>query len=158
MARHTSRTTPLARIGLLVLMFATAAPAADGLSIDHARIPAPPAGAPVLAGYVDLTNPTDEAIRITGAASPAFGRIELHESLVDDGTTRMARREYVEVTANDRLSLAPRGLHLMLFAPAREFAAGDTIDIRIHTTAGDIEVGFAVIEAMQVERHGGHDH
>lgn len=41
------------------------------------------------AGYFMLTNPTDQALVLTGASSPACGSLMLHESIETNGTAHM---------------------------------------------------------------------
>ena len=66
------------------------------------------------AGYFVLTNTTDSPIRITAAASPQFGMIEMHETTIEDGIARMREIEELVVPANSSVTFERGGKHLML--------------------------------------------
>ena len=93
-----------------------AAALADELVIEGAWIRLPPPGANT-AGYMTLVNDGDAPVRLTGVASDSVERVELHESAVEGGVARMRHVDSIEIPAHGRLTLAPRGLHLMLIRP-----------------------------------------
>ena len=59
------------------------------------------------AGYLTLTNATDAPIRVVGAESPQFERVEIHESALHDGVAHMTPVDGVTVPANGSVTLAP---------------------------------------------------
>ncbi len=69
------------------------------------------------AGYMTLTNNSDEAIVITRVSSPQFGRAEIHETVIEDNVSRMRPVEELTIAAGDAVSLEPGGKHLMLMQP-----------------------------------------
>lgn len=84
------------------------------LVADEVEITRPMPGRHMSAGYLVLTNNTDEPIRITGATSPQFGRVEIHETTLEDGVARMRRLEELVVPARQSVRLERGGKHLML--------------------------------------------
>ena len=66
------------------------------------------------AGYLVLTNNTDEAMRITAVESPQFGRVEIHETTIVEGVSRMRELEELTVPAHGSVALQRGGKHLML--------------------------------------------
>ena len=94
------------------------------LRFDNAWVRPPVAGRTTTAAYVDVTNPGDVAIIVTGFASedPDL-RVELHETTQDGGMMRMRSLGRVTIPPNSTVSFAPGGKHLMLFG--FDGAAGD---------------------------------
>lgn len=119
-------------LSVLLVGFALLVPglAAGGeLEIEDAWVRLPPPGANT-AGYMTLVNRGDTPIRVTGVVSDTVERVELHESLVADGVARMRPVEIIEVPAGGRVTLAPRGLHLMLIRPG-PLAEGGTVSLEL---------------------------
>lgn len=127
----------LRRLGLLLLVAASgsvqaqdAAPAADApLVASDAWIRTPPPGSPVMAGYVTLRNDGVREVRFAKLRSDAFGAIEIHEMRDSGGMMRMRPVPELVIQPGDTETLAPGGLHLMLFRPTREIADGATVTI-----------------------------
>lgn len=71
------------------------------------------------AGYMSISNTTGTDVTLEGASAEGAGRIELHESLLDDdGTmTMQARPEGFAIAAGETITLEPGGKHLMIFDP-----------------------------------------
>lgn len=152
----TSRSLLLFALPALLL-----APSAHALGIHDARTPEPPPGAPVLAGYMELHNEGDEAVTITGASSPAFEHVEIHDTKVEDDQATMFELDTLEVPAGGQVSLVPRGKHVMLYTPAEEVVVGDTLPLTLETDQGTIAVDLEVIDRDELESHNGdgdHDH
>jgi copper(I)-binding protein len=87
------------------------------LVISDIVITAPMPGRQMSAGYLSLTNNTDEAIRISRVVSPQFETVEIHESLLEDGVAKMRRIAELSIPPNSTVSLARGGKHLMLMRP-----------------------------------------
>ena len=111
-----------------------ASEAAEPQFIDGWVRAAPPT-ARVLAGYGVFRNASSAPMRIDGASSGDFARVELHEMDMTDGVMRMRKRDTLDVPADGRVALAPGALHLMLFEPRRLLAAGDTVEIEFRAGA-----------------------
>ncbi len=86
------------------------------------------------AGYMTLSNNTDEAITITRVSSPQYGRAEIHETVVEDDVARMRPVDALTIPAGDSARLEPGGRHLMLMQPvdspesvSLNLYAGDTL-------------------------------
>lgn len=120
------------RLCLSLLLFAVSAQAdTPALSARDGWIrPAPPV-AKVRAGYVVIENSGDTEVVLTKASSPDFGAIEIHTMYDDAGTMRMRRVPELRVPAKGKVELKPGGLHLMMFRPQRDLAAGDQVEVSI---------------------------
>ena len=84
------------------------------LVASDVEITKPMPGRGMSAGYFVLSNNTDQDIRITGAKSPQFGSVQIHETTVEDGVARMRRIDALLVPAKGKVTLERGGKHLML--------------------------------------------
>ena len=161
------RTLPAAALAVA----AVAAPSAAGLAhahefragdieIGHPHAPAPPPGAPSVAGYMTLVNEGDEPDRLLGATARFAGRVELHSTTMDGDVARMRMLETgIEIPGGASVPLAPNGTHLMFVDPAPGLAVGDELPVTLHfERAGDAEVVFDVEDGVvPASSHEGHD-
>lgn len=118
---------------------------AGPIKIEYLWIRSAPASAPVLGGYMTLTNDGPGSDRLVGASTPAAQRVEIHESTVMDGVAKMRRLDGVSVAPGQTVSLGPGGIHLMLFSPTNPLSAGQTVPAILEfEKAGKINVQFTV--------------
>lgn len=153
-------TPPLQRLILLLLLVCGPALAGSAGAPVHAENPwireAPP-GASALAGYLTLHNTSGKDRRLLSAESPAFARVEMHRSVVENGMARMLPQESITIPAKDRVALEPGGYHLMLMQPVKALKAGDTATITLSFDSGEpLEVEMEVKKGMGED--GGHHH
>jgi copper(I)-binding protein len=118
---------------------------AGDLRIAHPWTRPTVAGAPVAAGYFEVTNTGKTADRLVSAASPNATRVEIHQSSMEGGVMRMkALPQGVEIPAGGTVRLAPGGLHLMLMGPNKAFLQGDRIPLTLtFAKAGKVAVQLA---------------
>lgn len=111
--------TCLSRVGhkwfftALVLLAACGMPEPPLVASD-VEITRPMPGRHMSAGFLVLENNTDTDIRVTGVTSPQFGAVEIHETTIEDGVSRMRELEALVVPANGSVTLERGGKHLML--------------------------------------------
>ena len=120
------------RLGLLALTLAvsSAASAAEcSLRIVDGWIRLPPAAMPMMAGFGRIENPCAKPATITGASSAAFGEVEMHETTVVDGVSRMRPVPTLRIAAKQSALFKPGGLHLMLMQPVAFLRENDRIAI-----------------------------
>jgi copper(I)-binding protein len=115
----------------------------DQLVATEVLVPAPLPGRAMTAGYFTLVNHGDRPVIVTRVSSPQFNVVELHESIVEDGISRMRRLHEVSVPARGSVQFAPGGKHLMLMQPVEDIAAitlnfytGDTMILTLETRFG----------------------
>ncbi len=127
-------------IALIAASLLTACQPAEGISASDGwiRLPAVP-GRPA-AGYFTVTaRGADE--RLVAVTTPIAGKVELHESMGEDGRMAMRPLAALPLPAGTPIRLRPGGRHAMLFdldaaaAPGGEttltlrFASGKTLDV-----------------------------
>ncbi|MBT8091216.1 MAG: copper chaperone PCu(A)C [Gammaproteobacteria bacterium] len=74
-------------------------------------------GTGMSAGYLSLTNNTEQKISITRVASAQFASVQLHESTLENGVARMRAIPELEIRAGETVTLQRGGKHLMLMRP-----------------------------------------
>jgi len=144
---------PFARLWPLLLLFLFSTALAAGLTVKNARVPEGPPVAPVLAGYLVIENPGEHTVRITGASSPDFAAVEIHEMRMKDGMMEMNRLPSLAIPAGGTVELSPGKLHLMLIKPRHPFRAGDRIPVILKLDDGSqLELSLPVV-ARENEHH-----
>ena len=132
--------------------------ARGGLEVRDAWVEPPAAGRGPGGGFLTLANGSERARRLTGASSPAAGRIEIHRSWIADGVARMERVDQLRVEPGETLRLEPGGLHLMLF-DAPGLAAADEVPLRLEFADGERRTVTAHVRpAGSAPRDGGSGH
>jgi len=92
--------------------------------------------ASMLAGYLQITNTTDNVAVLVGVSSPEFRKVEIHRTEMVDDIARMIRQERIAVPANRALVFEPGSYHLMLMMPTLPLSAGDTVSFRVEFEGG----------------------
>jgi len=113
-------------------IFAQTAP----LAIKDAWIQEGPPNARVLAGFMHITNISDDIVTITEAHSDAFKHIEFHRSLIEDGMARMQYQLHLHIRPDHILEMKAGGYHLMMMQSTRSLKAGDKVQLILKTGAG----------------------
>jgi copper(I)-binding protein len=131
-------------VALALPMGGPARAAEPGVSLQggwmRMTIAARPAG-----GYFTLTNSGARDRTLTGAASPACGKVMLHRSEHGGGTERMVMVPKVRVPAHGVLRFAPGGYHLMCMQPAPAMRAGARVPMTLHfADGGSLSAPFLV--------------
>ncbi len=146
----------LFRIVFVFIFTLSAADAADTVVFSHARISAAPPTVKVLAGYVTIHNQSDEPLDLISAHSPAFEKIEFHNTVLKDGVASMVKQEVIHIPAKSEVSFAPGGMHLMLFNKLMPLNSGDTIMLDlVFSNGASMPVEF---ELGQGDTHEHHHH
>lgn len=90
---------------------------------------AAPPNVKMMAAYLDIENNDDTEKTLVGAFSPAFGMVEIHRSIEENGVYRMEEQKQLTLKSGDKLQFKPGGLHIMLMMPKETIKLGE--DVRI---------------------------
>ncbi len=85
--------------------------------VTNLVVTAPGAGMPMAAGYLEISNRSGTAIRITRVSSPEYGSVEMHETVIEDGIASMREIPVLEIADGDTVVFERGGKHLMLMQP-----------------------------------------
>lgn len=120
----------------------------EGVMLEDAVVRAKPAGeeSPMTAVFGTLHNHSDRDVTVTGfSTSLGQARYEVHET--ENGTMSPVEGG-LKVPAGQSVELAPGGYHLMILDYPGEIAAGDSIDVTLHTDQGDVVVPGVQVRSM----------
>ncbi|MFO8023904.1 copper chaperone PCu(A)C [Thiohalophilus sp.] len=157
------RVRPLLMFALLAASLAPGMAIAQTLTFENAWSPEAPPVAPVMAGYVRISNDGSEDVTLTGARCPDFSRVEIHDMVERDGMMRMIEQERLTIPAGGQVELKPGSLHMMLMKPRRAIKQGETLEVTFETASGEsIPVNFEVkpqsARDQQPDNHQHHHH
>ncbi len=132
---------------------------AQDVMVDNAWIRDAPPGAAALAGYMTLMNKSDKPKTLVSASSPAFSKVMLHRTVMDEGMAKMLHQQQIEIPAHGSINFEPNGYHLMLMKPKHQFKAGDKVEITLEFKDGStLMVTYEVRAGMEGMNHSGMNH
>ena len=116
--------------GLMLGFSAAAASAQSGdVAITNAWARATPGGAQTAAAYVTVESVAGD--RLTGAATPAAQKAEIHLMTMDDGVMKMRQVDGVDLPPGKAVTLKPGGYHIMLTGIAKPLEAGQSFPLTL---------------------------
>jgi len=146
--------------GLLValaLAFAPLAFAQTTVSVDNAWSRAQMAGRHG-AVYLTITG-REGGDRLVGASSPVASKVELHETVMEEGVMKMREVPGMAIPAGAIITLQPSGLHIMLMNLKQPLKEGDSVPLTlVFEKAGEVSTTAAVAKAGAPMPPGGHGH
>ena len=114
------------------------------LIAEQLQIARPLPGMSMGAGYLTLKNNSGQQIRITGVHSAELKSVEMHESVLEDGVSRMYKLQEVVILPGQSVSFEPGAKHLMLRYAATipdqvtlQFYAEETLLLSVGATLED---------------------
>jgi copper(I)-binding protein len=136
----------MGKVALLLIAVCLSACADDSapLIAEDVIVTRPIAGPDVGAGFLTLTNTTDQAITISRVASPEFESVAMHESYIDDGIARMRPLGPVTIGPGQSIVFERGAKHLMLKRPTDlsdsvtlQFFSGDALVLTVVARVAD---------------------
>ena len=115
---------------LIVLLLAGCSEPGAPLVATDVVIRKPVPGMSMSAGYLTLANHSRDTLTITHVTSPQFEAVEMHESIVEDGISRMVEIGAVDIQPDSEVIFEPGGKHLMLMRPGE---ALDVVTLNFHS-------------------------
>ena len=128
-------TRPLVLSLACLLLAACGGPTGAPVVVSKVLVTSPAAGMPMAAGYFELENRSDDALRITSVSSPEYESVEMHATVVTNGISRMREIPALEVDAGETVVFESGGKHLMLMRPV-----GDTDSVTLNFYSDDVLV------------------
>lgn len=133
-----------------------AAPAENApVAIDNVVVTLPAVPGRPGAGYFTLRT-TLPNLTLTGITSPQVERIELHETTVTDGVSRMGPLADAAITPAAPMLFEPGGKHAMLFGLDAALAVGGTLPLTFTFEGADPVTVEAELRAPGQSGHAGH--
>jgi len=133
----------------LVFAFVLSAPVAAQTcrpQVREAWVRMPPGAmskkaAPMMAGFGRIVNRCPTPATIVSARSPSFGSVELHETRVVDGISRMRPVPQLRLAPDGAAVLKPGGMHLMLMRPGATLKPGSKVVVEFVLAGGGTLLG-----------------
>ena len=117
--------------GLTAPVLALADAATAAIEVKDAWIRWLPGKIPA-GGYLTLVNTSDHAVSLVSASSADYATVSLHQTRMQDGTSRMAPVDKLTIPAHSTLKFASEGYHLMLQQPKRSLHPGDHVAVTLN--------------------------
>lgn len=138
----------------------TSAPSAPVMRVESLSVTPTPGGRSASAGYLTLRNSGGAPDTLVAIASPAAGRIDIHETRTNaQGVAQMFPIGSVAVPAGGHVTFAPGGLHLMLMDLRAPLAEGERIAMTFEfERSGSMQVEAIVARPAQATGGGAHGH
>ncbi|NMG54058.1 copper chaperone PCu(A)C [Aromatoleum aromaticum] len=147
---------------LVVSLFSTvlAGPVLAQVQVEDPWVRATVAQQKVTGAFMRLIAAQDA--RLISVDSPAAGKVEIHEMVMDNDVMKMRRVSAVELPAGQAVELKPGGHHVMLFDLKQPVRVGDTVPLTLVVESGSgkresIEVA-APVRPLNPAGRGTHGH
>ena len=113
--------------------------------ISNAWIKYNPMQGRLSAAYMDIENTSDVDGVLVGTSAQTPIHTMMHESIEEDGITKMLHLESVSIGAGTNISFAPRGLHIMLMNMPSGLEVGSTLPMVLEFANGEkVEAQYKV--------------
>ena len=108
----------LAFLALVLVLVGCSEKSGPPVVASNIVVTAPAPGMSMAAAYLDITNNSGTAIRITRVTSPDYESVEVHETTIEDGVARMRPVPALDIADGETVTFERGGMHLMLMRPA----------------------------------------
>jgi len=139
-------------------VLAQVASAEGGIQISDPWVQAAPPNAKVMAAYLEIHNNGKKSQTITGAASPAFGQIGIHQSVMHGNMVHMEHMKELAIPPGVSVALKPGGMHLMLMEAKKPLQIGDQVHITLIFKGGEKIPFTALVRSGQTGNMEDHSH
>lgn len=129
-----------------------AMPASTTLSVSNCWIRSLPTPAPS-GGYFVIKNTGKQDVKLTGASSPAYGMVMLHQTTDKDGLSRMSETHDVVIPAMGELAFKPGAYHAMLEQPTGKITVGSKVDMTFAFSTHEKATAQCDIKAANTRAH-----
>lgn len=97
------------------------------------------------AAYLDLINSADEDDTLLSVTSPASDHVMIHNTVTDQGVSRMIMIDKLSAPAHKTIEFKPGGIHIMLMNLKNPLKTGDLLPLTFFFKhAGEITVSAIV--------------
>ena len=135
----------------LLLISACGGDDRPAVEITDVRIFAPLAGSRSGVAYMTIRNNSDEPVAVQSARSPQFARVEMHETFIEDGVSRMRPLGTVTVPPGESVVFEQGGRHFMLMGAESQTGPGSPVTIEISHTNGLLIVSATMQARLPAE-------
>ncbi len=116
----------------------------DQLQIEQAWIRAVPPTMDLTAAYMHIKNLSDQELILQGGHSPAFEKVEIHKSVIENDLARMIPIDTLSIPAHQNVQLEPGGIHLMLIGKKQTLEEGKLVSLQLQFNQGQYTLELPV--------------
>ena len=132
---------------LSVLLSACVQDTGPPVSIVATKIMAPMPGSSAGVAYFTIENRSNESITVDRIESPQYNDVQMHETIIDNGVSRMRPVKSFQVGPASSVEFSPGGKHVMLMKPSTNLTTGSSVTLEIH-----YDTGLLIISAAMQDR------
>jgi len=97
--------------------------------------------------YFMIENRGDTTITINRIDSPQYDNVQMHETTIEDGVSRMRQVESFQVNPSSEVEFKMGGKHVMLMGPTTNVLPGSPVTLEIH-----YDSGLLIVNAIMQDR------
>ena len=137
----------------LLLISVSGCGGSDGpaIEISDVQIFAPLPGSSSGVAYMTIRNNSGDAVAVQSARSPQFARVEMHQTVIEDGVSKMRPLGTVAVPPGEAVHFEQGGRHFMLMGAESETGPGSPVTIEISHTNGLLIVSATMQARLPAE-------
>ena len=94
--------------------------------------------------YFIIENRSAATITVDRIDSPQYADVQIHETVVADGISRMRAVKSFQVEPASSVEFVPGGKHVMLMKPTTNLSTGTPVTLEIHYDTGLLIVSAAM--------------
>ncbi|WP_421868403.1 copper chaperone PCu(A)C [Motiliproteus sp.] len=142
---------------ILVLMASLLALPVTAGEVTNPYLRASAPGAPNSAGFMVISNPTDQELALVRAEADLAKKVELHNHVNDNGVMRMRQVEKILIPAQGQVELKPGGYHVMMMGLNKQLKPGEQETLTLHFSDGSSQTLSVPVKKVQpMMQAGGH--
>lgn len=138
----------------------TASTLADSprILIQDAYIRGLPPGQTTTAAFMQITNASDKAVTLKNMHSDAAETIELHQSIMENGTMKMRQIKDFQLEARASATFEAGAKHIMFLGLKKPLSEGDTVKLKLCFTDFCQLIELPVISVLNEAGSSAHHH
>jgi len=117
------------------------------VSITDVKILAPMPGSSAGVAYFKIENRSETTITVSRIDSPQYNDVEMHETTIEDGVSRMRPVESIRIEPASSVNFMPGEKHLMLMRPSASVVPGSPVTLEFH-----YDFGLLIVNATMQNR------
>ena len=146
-------------LGVIILLVQFACTSSEqAIRINDPWVREAPPNAMASAAYMIIENLSSQPKILTSATCDAFKSIEIHRTVSHNGMMKMEPQPQLPIAANDQVTLAPGGYHLMLMGSKKPLRAGDEVNLLLKFADGEEITITAEVRKFTPPQMAPHNH
>jgi len=146
-------------LAFLFSLFVLQTAIAGNIEVTGAWVREAPPTSRVLAGYMNIKNNTNNAIKLIAVSSDISKRTEMHNTVIENNMARMVELKQLSIASQKQTAFKPGGQHLMLMGISKPVRAGDVVTLQLKFENGvEKTVKADVRKVTGADPHAHHHH